>query len=96
MIFAIFEEASLISSIACSMSDILELPSFTMVRQSSDSPFAFSTLSAFALMLEDISTMEAFSSSTVAACSVAACESVVEFSLIFVEPSATILLELSI
>ena len=47
-------------------------------------------------MLEDISMMEAFSSSTVAACSVAACESVVELSLILLEPSETSLLEDSI
>ena len=96
MIFAILEDASLISSIACSMSFIFALPSSTIVRQSSERDFAFSALSALALIFEDISTMEAFSSSTVAACCVAAWDSVVELSLILEEPSATILLEVLI
>ena len=93
MMFAICEEVSLISSIAWSMSVILTLPSLTIFMQSSASTFAFPALSALAEILEDISTMEALSSSTVAACSVAACESVVELSLILLEPSDTSLLE---
>ena len=86
----------MISSIARIISVILTLPSSTIARQSSASSFAFAALSALAVMLEDISTTEAFSSSTVAACSVAACDSVVEFSLILAEPSETSLLDASI